>query len=361
MLKSSHISPIFPWGNYLYPHELNSILYVNKASNVVVKELLRDKIFITHSLTICSNMVYNGQKYKIKLSKDIIRYMNGIKFIRALPMYNFRLVFMLLDKIRQSPPLVDETYMRQMVGDDGTPYSRAQPVVCSSDDDSDDDCDFEEKKYIDYDFVNGDLHIFFNKFIYYVWNIYLPTKDGFCIAGYSMTARRQDKDMVLTKDDRLCHCQGNKKNTEPFYNLYDYGQHLLFKLYDRSYSPFKESIHDMVMIDISPYSSFKLLHHMSHIALLLWIEHTIDHISAYNKLSKTKGFSMQQKLSSLNFLKKFDEFYPSFSKGDYSIKKQKWSDEISDIQKSFDEMKLNSGKKKNKRIIYYNKYIFIIL
>ena len=85
---------------------------------------------------------------------------------------------------------------------------------------------------------------------------------------------------------------------------------------------------------------------MSHIALLLWIEHTIDHISAYNKLSKTKGFSMQQKLSSLNFLKKFDEFYPSFAKGDYSIKKQKWSDEISDIRKSFDEMKLNSGKKK---------------
>ena len=53
----------------------------------------------------------------------------------------------------------------------------------------------------------------------------------------------------------------------------------------------------MVLEDVSPYSPFKIFHQMSNIALLLWVDHTLDHITAYKNCLNGLDFHIISKMT----------------------------------------------------------------
>ena len=60
-MLTSYLLPMFPWGNYLYTHEIHSLLYVKKKCATFVKHLINDMHYIDHCIEICSTITHEGK------------------------------------------------------------------------------------------------------------------------------------------------------------------------------------------------------------------------------------------------------------------------------------------------------------
>ena len=139
-MLSSYVKPFFPWGNHLNPHELHSLLYVNKKSAKYVKSLIYNQNYIDHCLQICSDILYDSVIYTVKIDGTLKAYLQRLRSCIHLPMFVSWFPFVFLEKIRNTPPL--------------TTYNESKPIYRPTESDED-GISPPQKWYLDKNFFKG--------------------------------------------------------------------------------------------------------------------------------------------------------------------------------------------------------------
>lgn len=143
---------------------------------------------------------------------------------------------------------------------------------------------------------------------------YLPLNNFRCIMGTSQPALSLDKQKTISKLNREQYCQGNKKPSHKFSSCQAYLIHISDSFNIRR-TPFYLKIKDIEYQKSYRNSSIDNFHRVGYSGLLLWIEHTQNHIIAYNELNKPtpegdKDVDKHVLMQLQNFIKNFDSFYP---------------------------------------------------
>ena len=105
-------------------------------------------------------------------------------------MFVFRFPFVFLQKIRDAPPLTHYNESKRLY--------RGPP------------------KYLDKYFLKIEVPVLLHEYTEYIFNSYLPTKGGFCIAGSSEAALELDIVFLLDRQTRDFFCQGCREPSNNF-------------------------------------------------------------------------------------------------------------------------------------------------
>ena len=196
-------------------------------------------------------------------------------------MYIFGFPFLLLDVLRQVTPLITTKYEKQ----------RRQMEECYYIDDESSYSGSVNSSEIDYNEVEGEYSILtvmeemmsrvIENHLTYIFSSYLPLNNCHCIMGTSQPALSLDKQKTISKVHGEQYFQRNKKPSHKFISCQAYLMHLS-DYFNIRRTPFYLKIKDIEYQKSYRNNSIENFHRVGYAGLLLWIEHTQNHIIEYN-------------------------------------------------------------------------------